>query len=322
MKSTRKNRWHSDPLLSYATGLRLNGLVVERPRHDLANSPEAAIWAEIVFVSICHATNWDRLHTHFMDIARKDFDRISPSSLAQLTLAQTYELLADGLESRLRSSQKDLEERRRLLVSLGTRAESGLDLNRLNEWVRSGVELSGQRGLYAELEKIPAFSEDPLRKKLRVLAHQLAGYGLINISDPENLAPAIDYHLIRLYMRTNRVYPRVSSDYDRCSAAYKTSLSVLMNIREAVEDAMWYTAAGAGLRMDELNHVEWQIARSFCVRDRPRCDEGPLAAKPVDAPMLEMSREQGGCPILAECRARSVPLLLTIEDPSSSKSYY
>src|ERR1022692_2164785 len=94
MKSTRKKRWSSDPLLSYATGIGLNGLVVERPKHDLASSPEAAIWAEIVFVAICHATNWDRLHDHFMNIASRDFDRISPSYLTRLTLDGTRDLLS------------------------------------------------------------------------------------------------------------------------------------------------------------------------------------------------------------------------------------
>ncbi len=315
-------RWRCDPFQSYAIGLSLSGLKVERSQHELIDGPtEAAIWAETVFVAICHSTNWDRLHSHIMQVARANPGRMSPSTLAELTVADTHALLADGLEGALRDSRKDLAERHRLLVSLGTCASSGLS-DRLNNWVQVGMKLGGSDGLYAVLDEVPAFSEDPLRKKSRILAHQLCGFRLVEVADPHNLAPAIDYHLIRLYMRTNRIFPQRSKIYDQYSVAYKPSLSAMTSIRQAVEDAMWYTAAGSGFRMDELNHVEWQIARSFCVRDSPRCKEGPLAMKPVDGPIEKLGKSRGGCPIVDECRAHAFPRLRRLQDPLSSKSYY
>lgn len=321
--SKRHSTWRSDPLQSYAMGRSLCGLRVERAEHELHDGPAwLALWAEIVFVSICHQTNWDQLHAHIMQIARNAPDKISPSSLRMLSIAETGSLLADGLEAGPARSRRDLAERRRLLVSLGDSAHKELSCEHLNKWGRDGVRLMGDNGVYASLDTVPAFSEDPLRKKARVLVHQLAGFGLVDIADPENMAPAIDYHLIRLYMRTNRIHPVRGDDYDKFSIQRTASQLKVGDIRQAVEEAMYYTAAGADLRIDQLNHVEWQIARSFCVREAPRCDGGPLEEKPIEETLSRLSVSQGGCPVRGICRGRQVPFLRRLQDPSLSKSFY
>jgi hypothetical protein len=254
-----------------------------------------------------------------MQVAKDTPELISPRALALLTVDEASELLHAGLEP---GSRRDLSERHRLLVSLGSNASSILTFDRLRKWAEVGVSVEGPDGLYNFLETIPAFAEDPLRKKSRVLAHQLCGFGLVTIGDPHNLAPAIDYHLIRLYMRTNRIYPARRDDYERYSSQRRASTSKMLDIRGAVDDAMRYTAAAAELRMDRLNHLEWQIARSFCVREEPRCTGGPLAAKPVDRSLAEISINRGGCPLVGICRARAIPLLQKLQDPTSSRSYY
>ena len=69
------------------------------------------------------------------------------------------------------------------------------------------ARLDGADGFYAAMKAVPAFAEDRLEKKARVLAHDVFREQIINFRDPENLRPAVEYHLLRLYLRTGRVYP-------------------------------------------------------------------------------------------------------------------
>ena len=323
MISKKRSTWGSDPLQSYVMGRSLYGVQVERPKHELRDSPAwLALWAEIVFVSVCHQTNWDRLHSHIMNIAMRTPEKITPRRLSDLSLDDARALLEDGLEPRALQSKADLKERHRLLLSLGNQADLALSDVSLNDWAANGVRLAGGGGLYSALETIPAYSEDPLRKKARILAQQWAAFQLASIEDPENILPAIDYHLIRLYMRTNRVHPLQRNDYEKFSTQRMASESKVGDIRHAVEEAMHYTAAAAEMRIDELNHIEWQIARSFCVREEPRCDAGPLEEKPVEESLAQLGISQGGCPFRDLCYARKNPVLLRLQDPSLSKSFY
>ena len=323
MISKKRSTWGSDPLQSYAMGRSLYGVRVERPKHELREGPAwLALWAEIVFVSICHQTNWDRLYSHVMNIARRTPEDISPRRLGKLSLDDARALLEGGLEPRALRSKADLRERHRLLLSLGERADLALSDASLTDWAVNGVHLAGASGLYSALETVPAYSEDPLRKKARILAHQLAAFQLVAIEDPENILPAIDYHLIRLYMRTNRIHPLQRNDYDKFSTQRMASEIKVGDIRQAVEEAMYYTAAAAEMRIDQLNHIEWQIARSFCLREDPRCDSGPLEEKPVEESLKKLGITQGGCPLRDLCYARQNPVLRRLQDPSLSKSFY
>jgi hypothetical protein len=184
------------------------------------------------------------------------------------------------------------------------------------------VVLAGPGGLYEWLAGIYAFSQDPLRKKSRILVHDLLQHGLIEVADQQNIAPAIDYHLIRLYVRTGRVLPVRVELLDRLSDAGTPRVEFHTDLRAAIEEAMGYTASGAGLRIDELNNIEWQIARSFCVRKEPRCNGCAIREKPVDAFIEALARQAKGCPLRRDCRGASDPELRSIVEPRSARSYY
>jgi hypothetical protein len=216
-----------------------------------------------------------------------------------------------------------VKERLKLLRELGRRAVSwpnGDDLSWLND---KCVSLSGREGIYSWLNNIPVFAADPIQKKSRVLVHQLLRYGLISVTDPEHISPAVDYHLIRLYVRTARVRPVNDEWEQRLKEGGKVRVEPVTALRRAVEEAMYYTATGAELRVDELNHIEWQIARSFCLREDPRCSAGPLIEKPVDSAVSELSCKAGCvCPLRAECLGARDAQIREVLDPQSAKSYY
>lgn len=297
----------------------MQGARVPVTPHPLDAERHWQIWSEIVFISICHQANWDRLHDRVLDIASKDLCELQPSNLCKLSSKRFIDLFADGLDS----DRMKVKERLKLLRELGSKAISwphGEGLSWLNN---ERVCLSGKDGIYSWLNNIPVFAADPIQKKARVLVHQLLRYGLISVTDPENISPAVDYHLIRLYVRTARVRP-VNDEWDqRLKEGGKARVEPVTALRRAVEEAMYYTATGAELRVDELNHIEWQIARSFCLRQEPRCNTGPLIEKPVDNAVAELSCKAGcACPLIAQCVGARDAQIREAIDPQSARSYY
>jgi hypothetical protein len=287
--------------------------------HPLKAERQWQIWSEIVFISICHQANWDRLHDRIIDIASKDVCELQPSELCKLTSKRFIELFANGLDP----DRLKVKERLKLLRELGRKAlgwPNGVGLSWLND---EHVSLSGHEGIYSWLNNIPVFSADPIQKKARVLVHQLLRYGLIKVTDPEHISPAVDYHLIRLYVRTARVRPANDEWEQRLKEGGKARVEPVTALRRAVEEAMYYTATGAELRVDELNHIEWQIARSFCLRENPRCYAGPLIEKPVDSTVSALSCKTGcTCPLRMECLGARDAQVREVLDPQSAKSYY
>jgi len=285
--------------------------------HPLNLDRRCQIWTELVFVSICHQANWDRLHSRVVDIAATDFYALLPQSLSQMDSKRFDELFGSALDSaRLRR-----RERIALLRNLSEQSEDWLGPN-CPEWVtNANIRLSGTDGLYAWLNKIRIFSADPIQKKARVFVHQLLRYGLIDVLDPENIAPAVDYHLMRLYVRTGRIRP-VDEWEERLKDEDSTvRIEPITALRRAVEESMYYTATGANLRVDEVNHIEWQIARSFCLRKDPHCSSGPLPEKPVDEAVVNLSCRLGHCcPLSSECLAAVDSNLRELVDPQSAKS--
>ena len=139
-------------------------------------------------------------------------------------------------------------------------------------------------------------------KNSRILVHNLLQCELISVLDPENIPPAIDYHLIRLYVRTGRVFPIRTELLDRLTDQGTPRVEFHTDLRAAVEEAMSYSAAAAHLSIDQLNQIEWQIARSFCTRRYPRCNGAFLPEKPVDSELERLAERLKGCPLRCDCR--------------------
>jgi hypothetical protein len=71
--------------------------------------------------------------------------------------------------------------------------------------------LQGPGGFYETISILPAYTGAAFDKKARVLAHDLHREGIVTFCDPENLKPVVEYHLIRLYLRSGRVVPASDS---------------------------------------------------------------------------------------------------------------
>lgn len=195
-----KSEWLVAALRCYEFGLKLRHAPPPEPTPRLSNDPRRAVLAEVLAASVCHSTNWDRLR----DVIRRaaaDPERFSAARLAALDVGAFREEFGAGF-----APAESLFARHRVFTETASllAARRVFDVASL---VERQVRLNGQAGLYDRLGAIPAFARDPEAKKARILVQELCRTRLIAPADPEHVRPAIEYHLIRLYLRTQRVTP-------------------------------------------------------------------------------------------------------------------
>lgn len=310
--------WKVDRIHCHLLGQRLIGLGLKPKSHPLQLSRDWQIWAELLTVTICHQANWDKLHLTTMGLARANPSQIHPKCLGQLSANDFRRMFGEAYDAdRIRTA-----ERVRLLRATANAIETDADGPKFDWLPQAPVRLAGESGLYDQLSQLEAFRADPLQKKSRIFVHDLLQYELISVSDPEHIAPAIDYHLTRLYVRTGRVFPVRVALLDRLNDQGTPRVEFHTDLRAAVEEAMTYSAASAGIRIDQLNQIEWQIARSFCTRRNPRCGGPFLADKPIDFELQSLAERVQGCPIRRDCKGAADPELRSIVDPRTASSYY
>lgn len=261
---------------------------------------------EFLAASVCQRTNWDRLRKHLLTAAA------DPISFTAIRLAN---LTADEFSrefSTAFNSVTDLADRHVSFVAVAAAFAAGGELFNEKRLYAEPQRLGGPDGLYATIDRLSVFRADPQRKKSRVLVQQLIRTDLLTIIDPDQMRPAIEYHLMRLYLRTGRVVHADAYEF-RDKGDRATDVRSVTALRAAVEQAMHYSAAGADLTIAEINDLEWQIARSFCERVGPRCDGPPSADKPVVASIA--AARGGACPFSSTCDAPRHPAIAALTEP-------
>ena len=151
--------------------------------------------------------------------------------------------------------------------------------------------------------------------------HDLVRERILGFSDTENIKPAVDYHLIRIYLRTGRVVPRSETvaEYLKGGAELPVTQRLDTLMREAVEEAVSLTAFYASLSVPDVNYIEWQLGRNVCTRDRPKClDESDLTQIPSDVRALFL----GPCPYFAFCPSYRDPSWRAMSEPEFKSSFY
>lgn len=295
VESNGRSEWWVAGLRCYELGLSLRGAAPPPLQPPLSPDRRTALLAELLAAAICHSTNWDRLRDS-IGRAAKDPEWFEADRLGKLSLAEFRTAFGDGI-----AADSTLAGRHRLFTETAGIVAGGTPLC-LNEMLGQPLWLAGGGGLYERLRQIPAFGRDPEEKKARILVQELCRTGLIAPGDPAAIRPAIEYHLIRLYLRTERVLPSRPEDQSRLTRPTTFRAPLIGRVRRAVENAMYLTASAAELSVSHLNQLEWQVARSYCVRGNPRCG-GPFEpAKPCDDTVLALSSD-GRCPFAELCAA-------------------
>ena len=112
--------------------------------------------------------------------------------------------------------------------------------------------------------------EDPVEKKIFLLAKFLKGRSLLSFTDPENYQVPVDNHLTRIALRLGIVR---LTDYSFILKEIEVSPETDIEIRMKIRDA-WKT-------ISEISHKDpfllddflWRFGRTICVKKKPSCKE-------------------------------------------------
>ena len=216
---------------------------------------------------ICHQINWNFLESALRKIPKDQFNSKALENI------NSYEL--HGLLKDYHKPERILSEERAKMIqefcNVLNEKYTGSILKLLKESENSVVKLR------KNLDVFKAFFEDPLRKKSNILIQVLFRAGLVDFKDINKVNPAIDDHLIRLALRNGRL--KLDEDLNTKVIEEKEITAEEDElIREKTIESFRISTEKSSKTIPETNLIEWHIARSFCVRDNPKCEcnENPL----------------------------------------------
>lgn len=275
---------------------------------------DAQLCFKIFFVSICHQINWDFLQERLFELfASADVEEMLEAAAYATPAYVERILLGYHRPERIRAPERARYLRR---TAAALRERFNGEVSRL---VQSG-QVFGHSGLMSELDKIPAFAEDPLRKKSSALAQELARERIAVFSDSAEIPPAIDYHLIRLYLRTGRVVATTDTVFNSLKTGVTHRPRMLKLLRSATSRALVSTAQHANLPVHELNYLEWQLGRTRCEKDQINCT-GVWPDELADSSIRVLDDM---CPLRHNCHAFNMPKWQELIEPALQfgKAYY
>lgn len=291
---------------------------ISEPWSDASEIDQLAF--KILFISICHQMNWDFLQS---TLAQYLFP--NPTRRLQEIASTPASRIAELLKEYPKQARIRAAERASMLRATASSLQELLAPGGALKLLLHAPVLEGEFGFYAAISQIDAYTGDPLEKKPRVLAHDLYREGILSFADPENLRPAVEYHLIRLYLRSGRVFPTTDSVENELKGYNGPARPRLVKVlREKVDEAMRATAFYAGLDAATLNYVEWQVARSICVATlgpELRFDYCLGHADP-DVPADIQVLAKYGCPFACTCRALNDARYGWFREPHFEKVIY
>jgi hypothetical protein len=227
---------------------------------------EAALACEVICAAICHQINWTFLRRQLNRELATGADWWEPGNIGRIDERTVRRILADyDKPHRIRAA-----ERAGMLRSLqglfATGAASFCEA--LGDTLPADEQ---QTTLCESLDRCYVFIEDPEEKKRQVLLHRLAGSGLM----PHVgllCSPAIDYHILRLYLRRGDVAPETKAGTDYMTASQSRRATTVASLRRTVAAALSDIARYSRLPVHLVNTIEWWVGRSVCLRDKPDCE--------------------------------------------------
>lgn len=307
------NPFSVDPTQCYLAAQALQRFTPTKANNPWSAAPVSAqVVFKLLFVAICHQINWDFLQ-------RRMFERFFAEDFAEMldrAKGASAKLVTDMLEGYHRPERVRAAERAKYLRSTA----EALEIRFANDPLKlvSMGKVFGEKGLLELIREVPAFGEDPLSKKANAFAQELAREKIVEFSDDGLIPPAIDYHLIRLYLRTGRVIANDRAIFRSLRTGSTHRMRLVNLLREAVASALQDTALFARMPVHVINYLEWQIGRSRCEREFTICD-GPWPSDLLDSSVIAISN---GCPIKDSCTAYQSPGWKEILEPELKKAFY
>ena len=256
---------------------------------------------KVSFISICHQFNWDYMQDTLAENLLNKEQNIVDLLVSIKSTDIEHWLVDYPKKERIRA-----KERAEILRDVGqvfTKKYNGDLVLFYNECNRSvlGDEDKNERSEFHDImDQFLGYNKDALRKKTNVLSHDLYKESIIEFKDDNNVKPAVDYHIMRTYMRTGRVIPADPVLFKFLEGAPNPRGSLVRQLRKTVSEAEKLTAFYAGLNVADVNYIEWQIGRSICVNNEPLCKK---ANKKFDTAKDIYPLCNGTCPFIETCQS-------------------
>jgi hypothetical protein len=285
--------------------------VESHPWSTLPRSQQLAF--KIAFIAICHEFNWDFLQSRLAEVLLDD-----PVNLAERLATVDSRQVREWLLDYPRQERVQAPKRAALLRDVGRVLLARWHGDAATLIADTGGRLAGNGGFLQELDHFAAYRSDPLHKKSQVLVHDLIRESIMRFDDENVVEPAVDYHLIRIYVRTGRVVPLDPALDPFFEGHPRPRGRLMLLLRETVSEAAKLTAMYAKIPVPDINYVEWQLARVICRVEGPGCEQAPRGDLPHDVAGLVGTT----CPYNGFCEKFNRKPDRVLREPQFSKGYY
>lgn len=263
------------------------------PRNHTFNelNVEDAIACEVICASICHQINWDFLRKTILNYTISNPKWIYPKNIRHISTKSIQTLL----ESYNKPERIRAKERAKMLRSLGdvlyTRGYQYADI-----FFDNAGNVRNLKDILDFFKLSVVFTSDPEEKKIQLLLQNLSDYPRLS-SLMNYYKPAIDYHIIRLYLRRGMIIPRNQEaiDYIFSTEKQRTEKTVAI-IRRLCSDVFSLINWLTNIDLKTINSIEWWVGRSICTKDFADCN--------LNMPKTEwLHSHYSKCPFSESCYA-------------------
>lgn len=289
---------------------------------------EEAFRAYLWTAAVCHATKggltgvfgehrfkgWDFLLRAFSAQAAADASLLSPQNMSAFTATDLLRLLTShSAETQVKLT--DLDRRAAILRTTAEELLRTFDGSVTTLLGRADQRAGGLTGAYALLEQLSAF-QDPLQKKSSAFLMTVHFSKRWTIRDQDSIQPMIDYHRMRVLLRTGCIEIDDPRAAQRLRAQLPVEPELETEIRRISLDVCSKLPGLANMPMFDFDVLLWAHARSCC-RHEPMCvsrkAENDSFGSYLD--MVDNTRcvFEGWCPgsVKAETRAYWEPIVAT-----------
>ena len=248
--------------------------------------------------AICNNMNWDFLCHTAIPALFEITDGFSSNNVCQLTESQFEEIF----EEYPKKHKIEAKNRINMLVRLSNYLSAD-DPHRIEKIV-AATTLSGESGLFALINTLPVFSDDPLHKKGNLLAQILLREGIIKVSDEYNMEPSIDYHVIRFFLRTGMIDVSETNTRNRLKSSGEFTLEEVTELRKQIANCMKIVFNESGISIAKQGFIAWTIGRDYCRNEGANCATNKY------------------CPIYRICKGYNNADYRNLKEPISNAGYY
>lgn len=272
---------------------------------------EVQLIFKVAFISVCHQFNWDVMQSALAENLLKDDENIIDT-----LINVSHKDLQDWLSHYPKKERIKAQERSKILRDVGHvfREKFGGDINSFYEFCNNSSldKIPGKDSFHDLMDNFLGYKTDRLKKKTNVLSHDLIKEKIISFADPDKAKPAVDYHIMRLYIRTGRVVPSDETIFKFLEGTPNPRGTLVRQLREAVAEAEQLVAYYSKLNVADVNYIEWQLARNICKNKVPQCKAACSENIPEDISSLFTT----DCPYIEVCLSyNELPRFINFEEP-------